>query len=354
MNLSFESNREAGYRRVKSFRSTDGISPAAALMALMVLLSLVSFPNRTRAQVSPGEAKAIQDAIGARVEALTILGGDFGFSDGTFHSTGGFEPGQRSDVDLKVTKFGGAGEIGDPMPLGDLGIGWQPRIQGSMGYLTSSNHLNTAPETGDDSEYRTSSIEFGGGARFWTSESLSFAPTLMGLYGHTANSYSAQSAFARQNLPQLKQLGLIDWNTDTWSLRPALNVQYIVAFDRTRITLSSDSTEFYTRGFARSNENFRVQGNSGFWTNKIDFDVPLGFELFGHEVRSGGYFSRTDLFGDLKTGLDVQHLNEVHARIVLDFLNQLWKFQWLGLGTSYVWGPNMTGWTASVDTTFRF
>ena len=176
----------------------------------------------------------------------------------------------------------------------------------------------------------------------------------MGLYGHTANSYSAKSAFSQQNLPELKQLGLIDWRTDTWSLRPALNIQYVVPVDRMRITLSSDSTEFYTRGFARSNANVRVAGNSGFSTAKIDFDVPLGVELFGHELRSGGYISRMDLFGDLKTGLDVEHINEVHARIVLDFLNQLWKFQWLGLGSSYEWGPNITGWTAGVDATFRF
>ena len=324
-----------------------------ALVLAAPLLS-GSLAGIAQAQVSPGEAKTIQAAIGARVEALTILGGDFGFADGTFHSSGALAPGQRADVDLKVSKFGGAGEIGDPMPLGDLGIGWQPRIQGSMGYLKSTNQLNSAPEAGDTSQYKSSSIEFGGGARFWTSERLSFAPTLMALYGHTTDSYSAQSAFARQNLPELKQLGLIDWNTDTWSLRPALNIQYLIPFDRTRVTLSSDSTDFYTRGFARSNANVRVEGNAGFSTAKIDLDVPLGVELFGHELRSGGYVSRTDLFGDLKTGLDVQHLNEVHARIVLDFLDQVWKFQWLGLGSSYVWGPNMTGWTVGVDATFRF
>jgi hypothetical protein len=328
-----------------------GISRVLVLVALPLFGSI---PDSTEAQVSSTEARMIQDAIGARVEALTILGGDFGFSDGAFHSTGSLGPGLRADVDINVSKFGGAGEIGDPMPLGDLGIGWQPRIQGSMGYLKSTNQLTSAPEIGDTSEYRTSSIEFGGGARFWTSESFSFAPTLMGMYGHTTDSYSAQSMFAKQNLPELKQLGLIDWSTDTWSLRPALNIQYVIPFDRTRITLSSDSTEFYTRGFARSNANVRVEGNSGFLTTKIDFDVPLGIELFGHELRSGGYVSRTDLFGDLKTGLDVQHLNEVHVRIVLDYLNQLWKVQWLGLGSSYVWGPNMTGWTVGVDATFRF
>jgi hypothetical protein len=351
VNLPSEFDRRADSASVDARILMEAFSRSLAAVALLLLSSL---PDSTRAQVSPGEARTIQNAIGARVEALTILGGDFGFSDGTFHLTGALEPGQRADVDLNVTKFGGAGEIGDPMPLGDLGIGWQPRIQGGMGYLESTNHEEAPPETGDSNEFKTSSIEFGGGARFWASERFSFAPTLMALYGHTVDSYAVQSAFAKQNLPELEQLGLINWNINTWSLRPALNIQYVIPLDRTRVTLSSDSTDFYTRGFAPSNANVRVEGNSGFLTNKIDVDVPLGLELFGHELRSGGYLSRTDLFGDLKTGLAVQHLNEIHGRIVLDFLNQFWKFQWLGLGASYVWGPNITGWTVGADATFHF
>jgi hypothetical protein len=97
-----------------------------------------------------------------------------------------------------------------------------------------------------------------------------------------------------------------------------------------------------------------VGGDSGFVINKIDLDIPLGLEIYGHEVRSGGYLSRTDLFGDLKTGLDVQHLNELHGRLVMDFLNQLWKVQWLGFGASYIWGTNITGWTVGADVAFRF
>jgi hypothetical protein len=45
---------------------------------------------------------------------------------------------------------------------------------------------------------------------------------------------------------------------------------------------------------------------------------------------------------------------EIHARVVLDFLNQLWKVQWIGIGASYLWGPNITGWSAGLDVVFRF
>lgn len=310
--------------------------------------------TRAQAQVSPAQETLLENAIGARVAALTILGGDFGLSDGSFHSDGGLRPGQRGDVETRVTKVGGDGDVGDPIPLSGENVGWQPRLQGNMGYLDSSNHLQSSVLAGDTSELTTSAIEFGGGARFWTTDRLSFAPTIMVLYGHTDDTYTAQSAFGRKNLRELQQLGLADWSIDTWTVRPALNVQYIVTFNRVIITFSSDPTGFYTHGFSRSNIHLRVGGDSGLVTNKIDLDIPLGAELYDHELRTGGYVSRTDLFGDLKTGLDVQHLNELHGRLVLDFLNQLWKLQWLGAGASYLWGPNIKGWTVGADVAFRF
>lgn len=323
-------------------------------LGLVALPLLSALPAPIQAQsISPAQAALIRNVIGARVEAMTILGGDFGLSDGNFHSTGSLD-GMGADVDTSATKIGGDGDVGDPMPLGGLNIGWQPRLQGSMGYLDSSDHLQARPLGGDTSELKTFAIEFGGGARFWTSQNLSFAPTVMALYGHTDNTYFAYSQFGRQDLAYLQQLGLADWSVDTWSVRPAVNVQYIVPLERALITFSSDPTGFFTHGFNRSNVREKVGGDSGLVVNKIDVDIPLDVELYGHELRSGGYLSRTDLFGDLKEGLGVEHVNEVHARLVLDFLNQLWKLQWLGVGASYLWGTNINGWTVGADVAFRF
>jgi hypothetical protein len=331
------------------------VSPAyPRLIALAALLPAGAMPIGSQAQISPAQAALVENTIGVRVEALTILGGDFGLSDGTFDSNGSLRPGRGGEMDTRVTKVGGDGDVGDPKPLGDLDVGWQPRLQGNMGYLDSSDHLQDPLLAGDTSELRTFAIEFGGGARFWTSDSFSLAPTVMVLYGRTEDTYTAQSAFGRQNLPALEHLGLADWSVDTWSLRPALNLQYVLAIERALVTISMDPTGYFTHGFDRASPYVRVGGDSGLVTNKIDLDIPLGVELDGHELRSGGYISRTDLFGDLKAGLGVQHLNELHGRIVLDFLNQLWKVQWVGLGASYIWGTNIEGWTVGADVAFRF
>jgi hypothetical protein len=327
--------------------------PYSGAAAAFVLIGLL--PCSARCQITPNQANEIRTGIENHIEALTILGGDFGLAGGSFRSRAELQPGQASsDVVSSVSKAGGDGDVGDPRQLSDLNIGWQPRLQGNMGYLESTSLPRSGLRANDSSEFTTYAIEFGGGARFWLSDRFSLAPTLMGLYGHTANNYTARSAFMRANQILATRLGLINWSVDTWTLRPALNVQYVVSLDRSIITLSSDPTYFRTESFNSSNPNIRLKGNSGSLANKIDVDVPLRIELAGHELRSGGYLSRTDLLGDLRVGLGVPHMNEIHGRLVLDFLNQLWKFQWIGVGASYVWGTNITGWTAGADVAFRF
>jgi hypothetical protein len=312
------------------------------------------FPVSGPCQITPEQASQLRNAIGTRVEALTILGGDYGIAAANFRSTGKFSFGESADATVTVTKLGGAGDIGDPQPLGSLPIGWQPRIQGNMGWLDGTQHLHSDLVAGDITQIKTYGIEFGGGARFWVNGRLSFAPTLTGLYGHTSESYTANSAFMRANLEAARQAGLVDWTVDTWTVIPGVDFQYLITLDRTIITLSSTPVYYYTESFQSSNAHLNVHGDSGTWANMIDVDIPLGVELYGHELRSGGYYRWTGLYGDLRDGLHQSNLSEIHGRVVLDFLNQLWKVQWIGIGASYLWGPNITGWSAGLDVVFKF
>jgi hypothetical protein len=326
---------------------------APALAVVQLLLGTV-LPSQVRAQGLTTQVPSELNAIGARVDALTILGGDFGFSDGTFHSLVPDGSGPRSTLTMGVTKIGGDGDIGDPVQLGNFDIGWQPRVQGSAGYLESTEHLATPLLAGDTSKMHAASVEFGGGARFWFNDKLSLAPTVMLLYGHTTESYTATSNYAQTHLTALQDLGLINWSIETLSLRPALNVQYIQPVGRSLVTLSADGAAFLTRSLSGDATNINVAGNSGFLTYKLDLDIPTGTEVAGHELRTGGYVSRTQLYGELSDGLGVHHLDEVHGRLVMDFLGQFGKVQWIGLGASYVWGPSFHGWTIGADVAFRF
>jgi len=90
------------------------------------------------------------------------------------------------------------------------------------------------------------------------------------------------------------------------------------------------------------------------WANKLDVDVPLGLKILGHELHTGGFFSRTEVFGDAARGLNTEYVYTAKARLVLDFLGKLWKVKWLGLGVSYFWGHEFSGWSAGLDMRFQF
>ncbi len=333
-------------------RSVRGHPVGVAATGCWLLGALLSAP--AQCQVTPSQASQLRDAIGGRIEALTILGGDYGIAAANFRSTGKFSFGETSDATLAVTKLGGSGDFGDPQPLGSLPVGWQPRLQGNMGWLDGTQHLHSSLVEGDTTAIKAYGIEFGGGARLWVNERLSFAPTLMGLYGHMSETYTANSAFMRANLDTATRLGLVDWDVDTWTFITGVDIQYLITWDRTIITLSSNPVYYHTESFAGSTGHPQVNGDSETWANIVDVDIPTGVQLYGHELRTGGYYRWTGLYDGISNGLHESSLNEVHGRLVLDFLNQLWKVQWIGLGASYLWGGHITGWTVGADVVFRF
>jgi hypothetical protein len=231
---------------------------------------------------------------------------------------------------------------------------WQPRLQGALGYLEASNKFRRGLLDGDDSKYSIFAMQCGGGVRLWWTDHISLAPTITGMYAYTRNSYSANSQFAITHEDLLTQTGLIRWHANTWTVIPGVELQYEYTWHRTVLTLSSTFGFYHTGSFDTSTPNLQMRGDSEMWRNKIDADIPLRIRLLGHELRAGGYFSRTDLAGNLEKGLNVDHIYDIHGRVVLDFLGKFWKLKWLGLGGSYLWGPQFTGWAIGGDVQFKF
>jgi hypothetical protein len=323
-------------------KTTPAILPAAVTMASLACLT-------AQAQLDPTLLSEAVTKAKERIETITILGGDYGVTGGDYRNNDN----QPNKVAISISKFGGAGDAGDVRPIGDSIFGWQPRLQGSMGTLSFKNEFHgSSPLAGDESDIDTFAIEFGGGARVWIGEHLSLAPTIMGMYAYTKNQYSYRSGAFDENAA--KTGGAIDWDVNTWTLAPALNLQYVYTFKRTIFTLGSTYSYYHTESFTSTSDLMNIKGDSQTWMNKLDVDVPLGKMLWGHELRTGGYISRTEYYGNIRSGFGQDHMYDLHGRIVLDFLNQLWKVQWIGIGYSYLWGPNITGTTFGADIAFRF
>jgi hypothetical protein len=276
------------------------------------------------------------------IESLIILGGDYGVSGGAYAFRG------NSHLNLSVDKAGGSGDVGDPKPLGDTGLKWNPYFGGNIGYLSSSQNEVPAPLSGNTFDVSTAGGELGGGARFWFSDRFSMATGVSAIYARTRQTFAANTEAGKAYLPALQQAGWVDWRLDTWTAIPSLDAKYLWSAGRTNFYWQSIFSYYHTESFNNSSV-VDINGNSQTWKNTLDIDIPLGWMLFGHELHTGGHVDQMQLFGNFRDGLDTDHLYTVNGRLVFDMLNTIKFVYWLGLGASYTWSGNLSGWSVGIS-----
>jgi len=295
----------------------------------------------------PDAIHQFEQAIGNRVEAVSILGGDYAAAGGVYTFRGG------SLADLSISKIGGGGAVASPKPLGLGDLQWAPVLQGNLGMVSALNTFTTGYAAGNQMKYDTLAVAGGAGMAIYFTDHLSLSPTISGMYGRVKNSFDSQNA----NGDHIKAVGsgtVVDWTLDTWSVVPALELEYQWTWRRTTFDFSSRANFFHTESFESSSPVVGVNGDSTTWENKLDVDVPLGLRMLGGELHTGGFASRTELFGNAASGLNTHYLYTANGRLVLDLLGKFWTVKWLGLGVSYFWGQDFSGWSAGVDLRFKF
>lgn len=328
-------------------RRSNRLQIRPGVLATLSVAALVSMETPVPAQSIPAGALAqFEKTVGNRIEGVTILGGDYGASGGAYAFRGG------SMADLSVTKIGGSGDITTPFDLGK-GISWAPVLLGNIGYISAENQFKDGLLKGNKMLDNIFGLEFGVGAHFYLGDHLSLTPTIAGMYGHTENEFNPQNSVG-QTIKTLASGTFVDWRVDTWSVIPGLELEYTWTWGRTIFDFSSRFSYFHTESFNSTSRFISIDGNSQSWVNKIDVDVPLGWKVLGRELHTGGFISRTELFGDAADGFKSDHLYTFNGRLVLDFLGKLWKVRWLGLGGSYIMGEDFDGWSVGADVRFKF
>lgn len=304
--------------------------------------------GKLKAQALPEAAvNQLQNTIGNRAEAAIILGGDYGAAGGIYTVKGG----KVAEVD--VAKIGGGGAIAAPQPLGVGEITWSPVLQGNLGHLTADNKFEQGYLEGNRLVNEVWAVQGGAGARFYLTDDLSLAPTISGIYGHVENRFKAENAIGE--IVKTNASGtLVDWQLDSWSVEPSLDLGYEWKWGRTGFEFGSRYNFFHTESFHSTSAAAQLNGDSHTWENKLDVDVPLGWELLGNELHTGGFFARTELFGGIAEALHDDHIYTLNGRLVMDVLGKLWKLRWVGLGASYFFADHLSGWSAGLDFRFQF
>src|ERR1700761_2211189 len=71
----------------------------------------------------PGALDELQKLAGNRIEAISIIGGDYAAAGGFYTFHGG------DLADVSITKVGGSGAVTEPKPLGVGCLDWAPVLQ---------------------------------------------------------------------------------------------------------------------------------------------------------------------------------------------------------------------------------
>ena len=327
--------------------SLQSVARIVALPWLLAVLGLAHLPALAQPVVPPEAVAQFQSVVGDRVEAISILAGDYAAAGGVYTFRGG------TLADVSITKVGGGGQVAAPRSLGLGDLRWAPVLQGNVGLVSADNHFASGYLEGNEMTYNTFAIEGGGGVAVYFTEHLSLVPTLSGIYGHVENEFHPQNANG-DLIASAASGTLVNWTMQTWSVVPALELDYQWTWRRTIFAFSSRYNFFHIESFQSTTSALSVNGNSSTWENKLDVDVPLGLKVLDRELHTGGFFSRTELYGDSATGLNTDYIYTANARLVLDVLGDLWKVRWVGVGASYFWGQDMGGWSVGLDLRLQF
>jgi len=310
------------------------VTPAAALDPAIIQTYLGQFKKN----------------VGARVETMAILGGEDGASGGAYKY-------DNDQLNMSITKGGGRGIIGDPneFDFSAGGIHWLPLLGGSIGYTEAENKFSKIPTlVGNTEKYMSFAMGFEAGARVYFTKEISIGPMLGLIYSHTHTTFQAGTPLGVE-LKQQYGKQLVDWNMDTLSLVPSMDIQYEQIFAKDwRVTLSSRFDWFHTWDVATSSKYLGLSGNSSYWENKADLDIRLPLKVFSHALHTGGFVSASVIGGDFRESIKADAIYTFNGRLVVGDITGLWKLNWIGLGASYIKADTFSGFSWGIDARLVF
>jgi hypothetical protein len=216
-------------------------------------------------------------------------------------AAGGRYVSKVNDTDLAITRLTGRGDVAAKRPIGDSGILWSPMIEGGVGYGTFENNFDRGALLGNQSTVTTPAVFLAGGVRFTVWDDFTVAPTFGVIYGHSENDFEARNDAGRQ-LVQLAGSGTVDdvmnGSADTFTLVPGVELRYRHLFGGIiQLTLKSLFKYFHTQPISRSTTALSFESTSQWRFNEVDVEWRMPVYLWGRQLRTGAYVSRSDVFG---------------------------------------------------------
>jgi hypothetical protein len=283
----------------------------------------------------------IDTVIGQSVETLSVL------TTQSAISTGGYKF-NIHQTDGQATRAPWTLDLGGRKSLGDTGLEWTPVFSGGVGYADFTDHFLNLPLEGNSSEYQTLAAAAALGPRIYLTHDFSILPSMGLIYAYTQNNFHAAN-MQGEDFEQAQLDKLVDWNAQTISITPSIELRYLVKPDPWQITVYSTYAYYETWPIQRSTDALSFRSNSGVWINGLDVDYRTHRYLFDCPIHLGGRFSRTDLYGGIRDSLAANYFYQLSLRVTIDVNGKIPLLDRLGVGVGYVWGEGFHGYSVGIE-----
>jgi hypothetical protein len=182
-------------------------------------------------------------------------------------------------------------------------------------------------------------------------DGFSIEPSLGITYSHIKHRQESDTRIYEVIIEQHPSLyrDYFDTTVDVVSISPVIrhSIDYdpgfgIIGFDLHYVYL-------YSRSLRSKSRYADISANSRILHTSLDYEIPTGRALFKRDIAIKPFIARTDFFGDVKQGMDLNHLYEYGMNIVFDVGNIKNLFSRLSVGGSFITGHEFSGWKFGVD-----
>ncbi len=213
------------------------------------------------------------------------------------------------------------------------------------------NRFEEGDLAGNESIYDTWAVSGLIGPRIYVLSGFSVMPAIGVLQAYTQNDFRAHTP-AGEQLEAATDGKLVNWDVVSLTTIPSIEARYETTVGAIALDLRGSYARYTTRPIYRSTDALDFASESASWTVRADLDYATGLAIWHLPVRLGGTIARTQLLDGLQESLDADYFYRAGPRIMLDIPRNMGVLGAIGIGYTWVWGKDFSGFDVGVELEF--
>ncbi len=228
----------------------------------------------------------------------------------------------------------------------------QPFVKLTYGYSRLSHRYDPGSPYEEDKDktekltVQTHSIGLSTGVRWEYVKGFFIEPSVGVAYSHIRRKIESDMRITEWILaeyPSLKR-DIFDTTVEVYSIAPTIKHKIEYPLWVGNVGLDLHYIFQYSSSFRSKSSYADFSSNSRILYLLLNYEIPTGRTVCGKDLSVEPFMATTYFFGDVKDGMDMNHLDEYGINFILDVGNVRNLFTRLSIGGSYITGHDFYGW----------